>query len=110
MNELSGGIKNALERGESLESIKRSFINAGYNPKEVGEAISDAGTQNYNTSVVANEGKIQPGYQPLPAVKPVKEKKSHLKFIVMGVVCLLILVCVGIVGLYWDKLMSLFGL
>lgn len=34
-DEIIGGLKNALERGYSLEQAVASFINAGYNPKEV---------------------------------------------------------------------------
>ncbi|MEK6926847.1 MAG: hypothetical protein AABX11_00290 [Nanoarchaeota archaeon] len=39
MNEdLIGGIRNALERGYSLDKIISSFINAGYSPEEVQDA------------------------------------------------------------------------
>jgi hypothetical protein len=37
-DELIGGIRNALERGSSLEQAVQSLINAGYNPLEVKEA------------------------------------------------------------------------
>ena len=36
--DIIAGLKNALERGESLEKAVQSFINAGYNPAEVREA------------------------------------------------------------------------
>ena len=36
--EILAGLKNALERGESLERAVQSFINAGYNPAEVRQA------------------------------------------------------------------------
>ena len=32
------GLKNAMQRGESLEKAMQSFINAGYNPIEVKQA------------------------------------------------------------------------
>ncbi len=32
------GLKNAIERGESLERAAQSFVNAGYNPIEVRQA------------------------------------------------------------------------
>ena len=35
---LIGGLKNAMEHGSSLESTKRSFVNAGYSIDEVEEA------------------------------------------------------------------------
>ncbi len=37
-DEIVGGIRNALERGESLEQAVQSLINAGYHPSEVREA------------------------------------------------------------------------
>ncbi len=36
--ELASGLKNAIERGASLEQAIQSFLNAGYNPTEVSEA------------------------------------------------------------------------
>lgn len=38
--EILGGLKNAMDRGDSLEKAAKSFINAGYNPSEVKEAIT----------------------------------------------------------------------
>lgn len=36
--EILGGLRNALERGSSIERAVQSFINAGYNPNDVSEA------------------------------------------------------------------------
>ena len=33
--EIVSGLRNALERGESIEQASQTFINAGYNPFEV---------------------------------------------------------------------------
>jgi len=41
MNELVGGMKNALERGASLDRIKQTFLNAGYKPEQIEEAASE---------------------------------------------------------------------
>ena len=38
--EILAGLKQAIERGESLEQAKQSFINAGYNPRDVEEAAA----------------------------------------------------------------------
>ena len=43
--ELVGGIKNALERGEPMPKIKKSFINAGYNQQEVSAAVQKLSSQ-----------------------------------------------------------------
>ena len=39
-DEIYYGIKNAIERGSSLEEAAQSFVNSGYNPEEVREAVS----------------------------------------------------------------------
>ena len=36
--DIVAGLKNAMQRGESLEKAVQSFINAGYNPMEVKQA------------------------------------------------------------------------
>lgn len=37
-DELIGGMRNALERGETIEQAIQAFLNAGYSPNEVREA------------------------------------------------------------------------
>lgn len=39
--EIESGMRNALERGDTLEQAIDSFINAGYNPVEVREAANN---------------------------------------------------------------------
>lgn len=38
--EITGGLRNALERGETIEKAMQSFINAGYSASEVREAAA----------------------------------------------------------------------
>jgi hypothetical protein len=38
--EILTGLKNAVERGQSIEKAVQSMISAGYNPTEVNEAVS----------------------------------------------------------------------
>ena len=38
--EIAGGMKNALERGQNINYIRQSFINAGYKPYEVQQAVA----------------------------------------------------------------------
>lgn len=44
IEELQGGLRNALERGNSLEQAVQSLINAGYAPQEVQQAAQQLGT------------------------------------------------------------------
>jgi len=57
--DILGGLKNAVERGESLEEAKSSFITAGYSSFEVEEAAR-----------VLEETKALP--VPKPGIPPVK--------------------------------------
>lgn len=46
--DIIAGLRNAIERGSTLEQAIQSFINAGYNPAEVkqaGQAFSQGATQ-----------------------------------------------------------------
>lgn len=43
-DEIVAGLKNAIDRGYSLDEAVRSFINAGYNPQEVKQAAEYLGT------------------------------------------------------------------
>lgn len=49
--EIVGGLKNALTRGESLESARISFLNAGYSPQVVNMAVRRIMGQSVNTVV-----------------------------------------------------------
>jgi len=42
-DEIIAGLKNAVDRGESLEKAVQTFISAGYNPVEVKEAAKNIG-------------------------------------------------------------------
>src|SRR3989344_2378964 len=56
-DEIESGIKNALERGDSLEQAVKTFVAAGYNPVEVKEA---AGAVSLGvSSIVSNKTEIQ---------------------------------------------------
>tara|TARA_Y100000310_G_scaffold325742_1_gene389700 strand:+ start:2384 stop:2881 length:498 start_codon:yes stop_codon:yes gene_type:complete len=74
--ELVGGIKNGLERGEPMPKIKQSFINAGYKPAEVNAAVSKLSTQTPQPEQPAPTTQPQQApAQPTPT-KPVKKKQS----------------------------------
>lgn len=69
--DIYGGIKNALERGQSLEQAVKSFINAGYSELEVKQVASQftSGTLSsvYPTNkIVQNNSAPQPPAQPMP--------------------------------------------
>lgn len=51
--ELVGGIRNALDRGEEINKAKQSFINAGYTKKEIDEATAALGISDQTSPVTA---------------------------------------------------------
>ncbi len=66
--EILGGLRQAIERGESLEQAKQSFINAGYNPQEVEKAAN---------SLRGVIDKIQQPPQNTPHSSPQPQKQSQ---------------------------------
>ncbi len=61
--EILSGLKNAKERGFSLEESAQTFINAGYDASEVREA----------------QALLAKGFTPLPAKKKEEEKPEEAK-------------------------------
>lgn len=128
---MEGGIKNALERGQTLAQAKQTFINAGYTPAEVNAAVQKISPSVATAPVglpsqqqVAPIGSPPPIAAPqgVPAISPkqsappvtpgqpvarqVAPKKglSRIWVIIMIIISLLILVGAAGAGLYWDKL------
>ncbi len=116
--EIIAGIKNALERGESLDEAMQSFINSGYKSVEVREAVNSLtgsttplmypGTPVQQTSTSA---------QPISLSSPSSEASVPLKVsggtdkkkVIFLVVLLLVLVGILITTvLYKDKILSAF--
>lgn len=86
-DEILSGLKNARERGFSLEESVQSFLNAGYNPAEVKEAASF----------------LSKGFSPLPMTlkettvsstpkseEEQKPKSSRMKWIIIILIALVI--------------------
>lgn len=61
-DEIESGIRNALERGESLEQAVKSFVAAGYNPVEVREAA--VAVSSGAMSIVSQKKELQPAAKP----------------------------------------------
>ena len=54
-DEIQSGIRNAIERGSTLEEAIQSFISAGYNPVEVKEAAS---SMDLRANLIIQQNKI----------------------------------------------------
>jgi len=131
-NEIEGGIKNAVERGESLEKAKQSFLNAGYSLDDIQNAINSNPMPKQPNPPISPQVQQKPTpipqlkinqtqypsppqqsqYAPLPSISPtpIKPQSSSLWIIILVVFCLLILIGAGLAGLYWDRISSFLGL
>lgn len=110
--ELSGGLKNALDRGETLAKAQQSFISAGYKPAEVATAsqkiqilTSPIGRQIPPLSDVSTKPQ---GINSLPlnsAVISGQQKTFSKKFIIILIsIAVVILVGAAALGIFWDKI------
>ena len=128
-DEIVGGIKNALEKGQNIVAIKQSFINAGYTPAEVNASVQKVGQvsiQPVQASPVPAQPTVkspapqtpstpkpstmkQMPQKPLPKEKTkvplVGQKKPAPKILIISliIVSALILIGAAVLGLYWDK-------
>lgn len=113
--EIISGLKNALERGSSLEKAIQSFINAGYNPSEVREAGEYIGSGSVLISSQSNQQnppqtKTQtlqsyPNPPPTPSTLPPVERKDSRKLLIIFAIILFIIAIILVsLILFKDKL------
>ncbi|MFH1521831.1 MAG: hypothetical protein ABIF18_02635 [archaeon] len=114
--ELVGGLKNALDRGETLAKAQQSFISAGYKPAEVAAAVQKiptATSQIGRPMVAPSEIPTKPqeapvGTNPLPvnsAVIPGQQKTLSKKFIIILIsIAVIVLIGAAVLGIFWNKI------
>lgn len=116
-DDLVGGIKNALERGATLEEAIRSFINAGYREADIREAARqlETGVAAFTTASqpvsatttamqpvalrkplpVARQPPMQP--QLKPATFEVRSQRQRPSLLIIGLVIVLVLSVAGFI-------------
>jgi len=110
-DEISAGLKNALERGQTLKAAVQSFINAGYNPVEVRESAKMLSGESAQINAAneldapAQRNKTNEVVNPLPRsgikqeLNGERNKSSRGKrALIIGLVILLMVVIVGGLG------------
>lgn len=116
--DIVAGLKNAVERGESLEEAKQSFISAGYSKEDVEEASSLIQS---SSALLIGRGedipplKIQsqtiqqkPQLETLKEEKPVINKtKSNFKIILLIIVLLILIGILILTIVFKDKIIAL---
>ncbi|MEK6800369.1 MAG: hypothetical protein AABY05_00390 [Nanoarchaeota archaeon] len=99
--EIYYGLKNAIEKNESLDSAMQSFINAGYNPEEVkaaGKAIEE-GENDFKDSSLLPKLPDKKSLPQLPKIEnsfaqgkqPEIKKKGKKKTIILLIILLLLI-------------------
>jgi hypothetical protein len=114
--ELVGGLRNALERGETLEKAKQSFTNAGYNSGEIGMAAQMISTtpdqikgqqippplSSSNSQVPANSTPASTNTTTTTPEQPKKSSKTLI--IILIVISAMFLTGAAVLGIFWDKI------
>ncbi len=121
--EIAGGLRNALERGETLAKAKQSFLSAGYKLEEINAAVQKipATTSQIGKPIPATtktpapaktkipaiqQPAAKPGVQTLPtttAIIPGQKQKLSKKFIIILVsISVLILTGAALLGFFWK--------
>lgn len=118
-NEILGGLRNAVERGEPIERAVQTFINAGYNPilvKQAANELSSGITTLTNpeaTNIYSSEPiPISPvSSNPIKKVSLGNELEGRTKKIVIGlIITFIILIAALLIFIFLgDKIVSLFA-
>ncbi len=108
--DIYGGLKNAVEKGEPLELAVQTFVNAGYKENEVREAASALSSGIIPASALESKSNaVQKQAKPLPinnqfAVQPVQQKKGFGKGkIILLVVILAILLAALVASIFLKE-------
>lgn len=120
--DLVAGLRNAIERGYSLEEAKHSFISAGYNREDIEEA---ANFVNSGSSLI--QGEEKPLVKPVMSVQPAKPSKQGVeksptsnkgsiidnakknsKVILLTIILALLIIAFILTFLFRDKILNLF--
>lgn len=119
--EIAAGIRNAMERGYSMEEAVNSFIRAGYNPAEVQEAsqlitsgaMEIAGPEIPSREIIPEPheySQMAPSPQALSAPEVQPSAKKAKKWMFVAIISLLVLIGVGIIGLIFrDQIVASFS-
>jgi len=107
--EIIAGLKQAIERGSSLEQAKQSFINAGYSREEVEEAASSF------KGVITQYSQIQQPQQlsQLPSQQPqqmpqqkIKKPKKPKKIIFLVTILIFLLILLAVSFIFREKILE----
>ena len=106
---LIGGLKNAIERGETLQKAAQSFLNAGYSKEEVSAATTKIPALNIQQKApIAPVKTSKPLNQPVKQVPknvvvPPKKQASKTMKILLITISALVLIGVVLLIISWLR-------
>ena len=106
--DIYGGLKNALERGSSLEQAIQTFINAGYNSHEVKEAANALSPEAGSSLPVKSPSKKENPLTSHKLKKNESKKSSAGKIILLIAVLLILLSLLGATIFFREEAIELF--
>ena len=110
--ELAGGIKNALEKGGSLPTIKQSFLNAGYKKEEVDAAVQHISSPNRSTKQTPTPTETtkqapepqSPTPKPIIQTKPQSQQLSKRFILIAIIATVIVLGIAATLGIFWNRI------
>jgi len=106
IEEIAGGLKNAIERGANLENARLTFINAGYSTEEIDEAINLLPEELRKSVKILPASSFQAPLRsdlkpekPLPEIpKLAKKKKSTFKTMLLLIAVIVFILMITLLG------------
>ena len=115
--DIAGGLRNALERGETMEQAVRTFVNAGYSEREVRDAAEYARNGTLSSLEHVNK-KSELNQKPIikkldskkvsPNLKKNSKSPLGLKIVMLGGALLLLAGLLISTILYREQILSFF--
>ena len=107
LGELEGGLKNALDRGYSIEKAKQSFLNSGYKSQEIEKAAVKITAEPRTQIVQPKETtSVKIPVKKFPEKQNTNKKISKKLIIILITISVLIIIGAGILGIFWDKIFA----
>jgi hypothetical protein len=109
--EITAGLKQAVEKGYNIETVKRSFINAGYSKEDVEDSsrvlLGYASTlPPLPTAHLPTTPIMQKPLPPMPLRQPTMPPKQNHRmtaFVIILIVVLVFLLGVLIASIFWKE-------
>ncbi len=105
-NELTGAIKNALEKGENMTKVKKSFTNAGYAQRDVDAAVAELSASTIQPVKIPQSSQISFTTQQSPKLQQKSSSKFPTWLIIVIILAIIILIGAALLGFFFEDIMQ----